>query len=143
MKTKFLQLLKIKEQKLKNIELRLYHVQNLKFNILKEIEDIVHDIKKLELPKNGNFAKIGIVYSNKKYLMQQKEIKKQELIVLENKIVQIKDQYKKASIDYERIKYLHNMEIKKIIHKIKEQEQKEMDEIANLLFTNKNIGSHL
>ncbi len=143
MKTKFLQLLKVKEQKLKDIELELYHVQNKKSQILQELDNIVHDISNLTIPKSGSFAKINILYANKKTLLKQKELKKQMVKLLEEKIKQIQTMYKRANIEFEKIKYLHDLEIKKILQNIKEQEQKDMDEIANLLFVNKKIGEKL
>ncbi len=143
MKTKFLQLLKVKEQKLKDIELELYHVQNKKSQVLQELDNIVHDISNLTIPKSGSFAKINILYENKKALLKQKESKKQMVKLLEEKIKQTQTMYKRANIEFEKIKYLHDLEIKKILQNIKEQEQKDMDEIANLLFVNKKIGEKL
>ncbi len=139
MKTKFLQLLKVKEQKVKDIELELYHVQNLKAEVLQNIDEIADDILELKFPKSGSFAKMNILFTNKKFLQKQKKIKEEEIILLDEKILEFQRLYKIANIEFEKIKYLHDMEVKKIIQNIKEQEQKDMDEVANILFTNKKM----
>jgi len=54
---------------------------------------------------------------------------------LNQQIEGIKELYKEANIDFEKINYLEDLEIKKQLEELKVQENKDMDEIANLLFT--------
>jgi flagellar biosynthesis chaperone FliJ len=50
---------------------------------------------------------------------------------------QLQEKYKKAHIEFEKIKYLEEQDFVAWIDKIKKQEQLDMDEISNMLFNNK------
>jgi len=50
----------------------------------------------------------------------------------------LQKEYKIANIEYEKINYLDAQEIEKIKKEKLEQERKDMDEISNVLFVNKN-----
>ncbi|MCF6173737.1 MAG: flagellar export protein FliJ, partial [Campylobacteraceae bacterium] len=44
------------------------------------------------------------------------------------------EEYKKARLEFEKIKYLGEQEIAKKIQKMKKEEQKSLDEISNMLY---------
>jgi flagellar export protein FliJ len=139
MKTKFSQLVKVKKRELDEIESKLLEIQNHKRRVESQIENILQEIKELKTPQSGNFAKLNLSYSHLSHLSNQKKSKEEELIKIANKIEAIKELYKKANIEYEKIKYLDEQEIKKQLEEIKIKENKDMDEIANLLHSRKKI----
>lgn len=137
MKTKFSELLKVKKRKVDEVENRLLDFRNQKNRVYLQIEEIDRDISSLKIPKSGDFTKITLSYAHLSNLSNQKKLKIEETLSLEAQIEVEKELYKKANIDFEKIKYLDNLEIKKVLLQMKIQESKDMDEIANILFSNK------
>jgi flagellar export protein FliJ len=139
MKTKFSQLVKVKKRKVDEIESELLDIQNQKRRVESEIESILQEIRELKTPQNGDFAKLNLSYSYLSNFSNQKKSKEEELIKIDNQIEVIKELYKEANIEYEKIKYLDEQEIKKQLEELKIKENKDMDEIANLLHAKKII----
>ena len=137
MKTKFSQILKVKQRKVDEIENELMDVRFQKRKTLTRIEEIVKEIEGLKTPQSGSFAEINISHTYLKNLSNQKQSKEQEIIQLDQQIEGIKELYKEANIEFEKIKYLEDLEIAKKLQEIKVQEAKDMDEIANLLHAQK------
>ncbi len=137
MKTKFSELLKVKKRKVDEMENRLLELQNQKNRFLLQIEEIDDDISSHKSPKIGDFSKITLSYAKLSILSNQKKLKKQELLNLQEQIIEQKKLYKEANIDFEKIKYLDDLEVEKVLQQMKIQESKDMDEIANILFSNK------
>jgi flagellar biosynthesis chaperone FliJ len=49
--------------------------------------------------------------------------------------------YKEASLEYEKIKHLHSVEIEKVVEMQKREEAKRLDEIASQLFSRNQKGT--
>ncbi|WP_024787475.1 MULTISPECIES: flagellar FliJ family protein [unclassified Lebetimonas] len=133
MKTKFSSVVKIKKQVVQKLE---KDVQKINFSITKlnkKIENLQNILFSLTLPENGNFSLFSQIKSQQHLLRGEMEKLKNQIIVLENRKNELMNELKKANIEYEKMKYLENEEIKKILKKAKLKEAKEMDEIAILL----------
>jgi len=139
MKTKFSQLVKVKKRKVDEIESELLDIQNQKRRVESEIKNILQDIVELKAPQSGNFAELNLSYSYLSNLSNQKKVREKQLLSIMQQIEIVKDLYKEANIDYEKIKYLDEQEIKKQLEELKIKENKDMDEIANLLHSRKKI----
>ena len=137
MKTKFSQILKVKQRRVDEIENELMDVRFQKRKTLTKIEEIVKEIAGLKTPQSGSFAEINISHTYLKSLSNQKKSKEEEIIQLDQQIEGIKELYKEANIEFEKVKYLEDLEIEKKLQEIKVQEAKDMDEIANLLHAQK------
>ncbi len=137
MKTKFSELVKVKKRKVAEIENKLLELQNQKNRSLLQIEEIDDDISSHKSPKVGDFSEITLSYAKLSILSNQKKSKKEDLLNLQEQIIEQKKLYKEANIDFEKIKYLDDLEVEKVLHQMKIQESKDMDEIANILFSNK------
>jgi len=137
MKTKFSQIVKVKQRKVDEIENELMDVRFQKRKTLSMIEDILKEIEGLKTPQSGSFAEINLSHSYLKNLSNQKKEKEKEILQLDKQIEGIKELYKEANIEFEKIKYLEDLEIEKKLHELKVQEAKDMDEIANLLHAKK------
>ena len=137
MKTRFADLLKVKKQKLDEVERQLLDVQNRKKRLTYEIVQVDHDIAILELPKSGDFGLMQASREGFLALVFEKELLVEKLALREQQIVGLKSLYKEVSIEYEKIAYLDNEEIQKEIKRLKIEEAKDLDEIANILFVNK------
>lgn len=135
---KFKQILSVKKQALQNAELALNKVKQ-KNNLLKqELNDLKKALDDYPEPKTINeiYMANSAIFNN---IDQQKHLE-EKISLSEKEIVHFTHLYKKAMIDYEKIKYLHEEEIKA---KKEEEERKlalELDEIATMRFfeANKN-----
>ncbi len=137
MQTKFSQILKVKKQIVDECERELLDIRNVKKNKLLQIQDLKLQIKNTQKPKNGSFLQLNMVYLNLRILSNQKKEFENDIISLDNQIEGLKELYKVANIEFEKIKYLDSQEIKKIIKLQNMQEKKDMDEISNILFSRK------
>jgi flagellar export protein FliJ len=139
MKTKFSQLVKVKKRKVDEIESELLDAQNEKRKIHSQIDKISLEISELKTPQSGGFAKLNISFTYLSNLSNQKKLKVEELEKIEHQIELIKELYKEANIEFEKVKYLDELEVKKQLEELRVKENKDMDEIANLLHAKKNI----
>jgi len=135
--TRFTDILKVKKQKLSEVERELQDVRNRKKKLELKIEQLDADVASLQPPKSGDFGALQISRQSFLYLIQQKELLLDKLAIRIKQIKGLEELYKESNIDYEKIAYLDTLEIKKEMKRIADEESKELDEIANILFVNK------
>ena len=135
MKTKFSQILKLKKRRVEEIENALTEVRAQKRRALREIEDILQEIASLKTPTSGSFGEMNVAFMSLSQLSNQKKSKEFEVTQIEQRIRDIQELYKEANIEFEKIQYLEDEEHKKVLEALKVQENKDMDEIANLLYS--------
>ncbi len=137
MKTKFTQIVKIKKQKLEQVEFELIEVNNAISNANDGILEINKSIKSLSTPMRGTFLQIKHHQDNlNRYIYEIKELKS-TLTSLNMKKNQIEMKLKKAHLEYEKIKYLDSVEIKKFLADKKRKDENELNEISIMLHNNK------
>ncbi len=137
MKTRFTDILKVKKQKLSEVERELLDVRNRKKKLELKIEQLDAEVASLKTPRSGDFGSLQMSRQSFLYLIQQKETLIDKLAVRIKQIEGLQELYKEANIDYEKIAYLDAEDIKKEMKRIADEESKELDEIANILFVNK------
>ena len=135
--TRFTDILKVKKQKLSEVERELLDVQNRKRSLELKIEQVDIEVASLKTPDSGDFGLLQVSRESFLYLIQQKEALIEKLSIRIKQIAGLKELYKEANIEYEKIAYLDADEIKKEMKRIADEESKELDEIANILFVNK------
>ncbi len=136
-RTRFTDILKVKKQKLSEVERELQDVQNRKIRLELQIKQVDKEVALLESPKSGDFGTLQMARQAFLTLIQEKELLTQKLVTRIKQLEGLKILHKEVNIDYEKIAYLHAEEIKKEIKRIAVEESKELDEIANILFVNK------
>ncbi len=137
MKTKFDSVLKVKKNEVEKIERNIQKI-NVSINMLKEkIKKLNDKLSLLSFPKNGSFSEFNQYKLMQNILIDEIDNLENQINVLENRKNELFKEYKKANIEYEKIKYLQAEEIKKLIKKQKQKENIQMDEIA-ILLRNKN-----
>ena len=135
----FSKISKINKQKLDKIESELYVIKSAIRSIEDEIEGIYGMIGDLEIPQNGEMKLLNSFQQNRKLLNNQKDMLSNDLNKKNQELSNKQQEYKIAKLEFEKIKYLEEEEIAKRLEKLKKDEQKELDEISNLLFKrNKN-----
>ncbi len=139
MQTKFFQLLKVKMRRIDEIEGEILDAQNKKRETELKIKEIEVEVQELKVPKSGKFSQISISSFFLTNLSNQKSFLKQELSSLKLRIEGLNTLYKEANIEYEKVKYLDDLEKQRYIKELKIKENKDMDEVGNLLFAKKNL----
>jgi len=133
MRTKFSDILKIKQQAVEKIERNIQKI-NVSINNLKvKINNLDNALFSLSTPKEGSFSIFSQIKIQQNLLRDEIKNLKNQIVILENRKNELMNELKKANIEYEKIKYLENLEIQKKIKEKRVKESKEMDEIAILL----------
>ncbi|PAF42634.1 flagellar export protein FliJ [Helicobacter sp. 11S03491-1] len=134
MNTKFDALLRVKKQDLDKKESDI--IKNNIFIASKyhELNETIQDLANINIPQNGDYVKFKRVYEMKKLAMGQIDLIQAEISELKNTGKKLQEFYKIASIEYEKIKYLQENEIKKQLYSLKKIEEKNLDEAGVVLF---------
>lgn len=135
--SKYKEIVKVKKQKLKEVENQLLDVRNRKLSIEKKIEHVELRIVEFKQPTAGGFGELQQSRHSFSLILLEKEELKEKLEVRIKQIEGLELLYKEANIEHEKILHLHEDEIDKMLQLQKAQESKDMDEIANILFVNK------
>jgi len=136
-RTKFDDLVKLKKMDVDKIQQNLTK-QNSKIEKAKmELNNLDTQLKEIEYPKSGNFSMINQIKILQNAMLNQIKQKNNEIQILQNQQNLLKSQLKDKELEYEKMKYLQGEEIKKYLKKLKQEEDKNMDEIALMLFKSK------
>lgn len=130
MKTKYSPVLKIKEQKVNDIEMKLFNVRATKSNLELELESIETRLNSEEFPKSGSYADLQIALAIHEGTKDELTRIKEKIALVSNQIFQLENAYKEAFKDKEKIKYLHDNEVKNAIKRLEHKSQSELDELA-------------
>ena len=141
MKTKFSELLKVRKQKVSEIERKLASIRAQKARTLTEIAEIRTKIEAFMLPESGDFNAMRAALAHKEFLYRDKLQKENMLKYFDQEINTLNILYKEASLEYEKIKHLDALEREKIMEAEKREEAKRLDEIAGQLFLRKQKGT--
>ena len=136
MKTKFDSIVKVKKNEVEKIERNINKLNSSIKMLEDKIITLNNKLSSFTFPKNGNFSEFNQYKILQNSLIEEIENFKNQLNILNNRKKELFQEYKKANIEYEKMKYLQNEEIKRVLKKKKKKEQLEMDEIAILLREN-------
>ena len=114
------------ENEIMRIQLDIMRLEN-------GIKEVYEHIKKLEMPSRGSAGLLNFYQEKRQLLNKQKHDLDQKLETKKEMLTEKQTAYKYAQIDFEKIKYLEDQELMIKIEKIKKDEQKELDEMANIL----------
>lgn len=133
MKTKFDSVVKVKKQQVERIENDIRKINKSILELNREIEEFKDSLLLFTLPKTGTFNKIKQIKESQNIIKNQIQNLENQIVILQNRKNELLNELKKANIDYEKMKYLQNEEIKKALKELKLKESREIDEIAILL----------
>ena len=133
--TKFTPILKVKNLDVEKLENQIAKLNNQKKALNLEIDSLNEELKSATIPQNGSIQELKQNFFQNDIIKQNIELKLQNIEFLEEQIKSTKLLLKKAMLEYEKIKHLHELEEKKMIDKIKKEEAKNLDEIGTLLFS--------
>ena len=135
MKTKFTSILKVRKLEVEKLENEIAKLQNQKRLVSEQIRKLHEELKDAKIPQNGSIISLKQSFYMISIIKENIELKKQNILFLNEQIKSNQELLKKAMLEYEKIKHLHEIEEKKILEKIKKLEEKNMDEIASQLFS--------
>ncbi len=123
-------MMKLKKRQLEEVEKRLVKARAERAAILQEIERLKAQKCNMEFPKEGNISNMGVVFSSRQSLQYRIEMKQNAQERVERQIVEFQEEYRSANLEYEKMKYLDELEVEKLLEALKTKEAKTMDEIA-------------
>lgn len=136
MNNKFAQIVKIRQQQMDKIESRLAKARFEKKQVEQKLDALYEDIASKIPPQNGIASMMLLFHENLKVLRREKDDYTNALAYMSGEVVKLQQEYKKAHMEYEKIKYLQEQEYAKWLEKIKKQEKIDMDDISTMLFSN-------
>lgn len=137
MKTRFSSLVTLKKNKMQASEQALSKANMVLNNAKSALESSYTSLNDIEEPKAGSMSQL---LATRTLLTSQRGLishNKEWISYAQTQLVQAKEQLKKDMIEHEKFKYLELEEVKKIIQKQKEQETKDLDEVALMTFSQK------
>ncbi|MDD2384461.1 MAG: flagellar export protein FliJ [Sulfurospirillaceae bacterium] len=136
MKSKFSKIAKVRKQKRDAIERELIKSQNKEKLLQHKIASLYEEIVAMQTPQNGTISLLSLLNEQKRILNRDKKEHERALHVAQDNSQKLQAEYHKAHIEFEKINYLEEQDIKAFMYKIKMQEQLELDEISTMLFAN-------
>lgn len=133
MKSAFSKISKIRKQKVNKIENELARIQLEILRLENKIQNVYANIKELIIPKIGAVSILSFYQERRRILNVEKKDLEKKLEVKNRDLLRKQIEYKNAQIDFEKIKYLEEQELMQKIKKINKEEQKNMDEVSNIL----------
>lgn len=134
MNTKFDPVLKIKKQDLDKCEADMIQNNQLIASKNREIDSLLIELGEIDVPKSGSYWDFKNTQDVKKAFLGEIDKVRAEISMLKNIQKKLQESYRLAFIEYEKIKYLQDNEIKKMISQIKKNESKNLDEVGMMLF---------
>ncbi|WP_096019917.1 flagellar FliJ family protein [Campylobacter lanienae] len=132
MNNKFSQIVKVKEEELKKIEMSLAKSKATFRELSRSMDAINAELNMSQFPKSGSSSKIKSTIEQQKLLRSQKDKIKEKMLLIQKEIVHFEFKYKKAYVELEKVKYMEKEEIQKELKNLKKKESKELDELGNM-----------
>ncbi len=134
MKTKFTPVVKLRQNKLDEIELALNKARAYEITLKSQLERTRMLLASKPFPKSGDFASLQIALSSHALLTKQIDELKQKIAQIAKQILNLQNAHKTAYIELEKVKYLENSQIKEILKERAKIASKNLDEIATQRF---------
>ncbi len=137
MQSKFTPIAKVRKQQRDMVETRLAKARYEKHELELELSSTCKEIDETKTPTSGDISLMNMARERLAIIRKVKDTLQEQLLIKETEINQLRDKYKRANVEFEKIKYLEEQDFAEWIEKIKREESLDMDEISNILFVNK------
>ncbi len=134
LKTRFTQLVALKKDIVQKSEQALFQANQSLQNAQNELQNSYDILNTMHEPTNGSVSQL---LANRTLLSSQRgaiQHNKEWIKFAQQQVNQAKEQLQKDMIEYEKFKYLELEEIKKILKAQKQQEAKDLDEVALMTY---------
>jgi flagellar export protein FliJ len=139
MKSKFADIVKIRKRKVDELHDALARIEFQMNQLRITIEELLYALNHEETPMSGMINELLALQEVKRAYKIEIENKRAYLSNLAQSKHNIIEALKIANMDYEKMKYLHESEIEQHRISLKQKEAKNLDEIAVMLYNNRDI----
>lgn len=136
----------LRKNDMQRIEKSIMQNENKIASKQSQIAVLQDEFLSLEMPNGGTFYAFRAFEETKNMLLSHIALQNAELESLHANKALLQEQYKRSHIEYEKVKFLEKKEQDSMLHKLKQQEKFESDEIALMLYNNagdKTIGDRM
>ncbi|MCE3037675.1 flagellar export protein FliJ [Helicobacter anatolicus] len=137
MKTSLSPVLKAKKNDLDKQEVLISKINQEIHQKFDEISLLQSEMHSFFTPQTGTIQDFKILQEQRATFLFQIDFLHEQISSLKAQRKQAQNLYQQLYKEYEKINYIHNEEIKKYLMKIKKQEEKNLDEVATILFKKK------
>ena len=137
MNSKFTPIAKVRKQQRDMVETRLAKARFEKHELEQKLISTCKEINETTIPTSGDISLMNMVRERLNIIRKAKNSLEDNLLVKENEINQLRDKYKRANVEFEKIKYLEEQDFAQWLEQIKKSESLDLDEVSNILFVNK------
>jgi len=137
MNSKFTPIAKVRKQQRDMVETRLAKARYEKHELEQKLVVTCKEISDTDIPTSGNISLMNMTRERLAIIRSIKETLEENLLIKESEINQLREKYKRANIEFEKIKYLEEQDFAEWMEKLKRDESLNLDEISNILFVNK------
>lgn len=136
MKTKFDPLLLAGEQKVRMCEQAMARIDKEIREHQNQVLEFVHQMHQIKIPSNGNSLAFHRFYEAKRMYLDLIDQIQKKIAQLKLEKQKKSDEYKQCHLELEKFRFLQQKELQELVLKLKQKEQKELDEIAGMRFVN-------
>jgi len=137
--SKFTPIAKVRKQQRDMVETHLARARFEKKELKSEFSSTCKEIDETKIPTSGDISLMNMTRERLAIIRKAKNALSEKLYIKKEEIKQLQESYKRANIEFEKIKYLEEQDFQEWMEKIKKEEQLDMDEISNMLFVNKDL----
>ncbi len=130
MKTKFCQVVKIRQEQLDRAGSELLKARGKEDAAKSELADITLQIAELKFPSSGAASLITQTLAQSRIMQAQKLATTEKLRLASLEVAHHQNRYKMAHIELEKMKFLQSEQIKAMLAKIHRTETAQLDDIA-------------
>ena len=134
MKSKFADVAKVRKRALDHAELTLLKARNHAQTVEQSLQELHQELIAIKMPTMGHISLLQQVGATKNILHRQREDLEGQLAKAKKHVEQMQEAYKRANLEFEKIKYLEKQEFEAYLKKLKQREQSDLDEVALQLF---------
>lgn len=134
MKSKFSQVVNVKKQALDRAEAKVAQARLNVANYEAKLNQARANLDSFALPKQGNINELNQNLELLKIMRSEVLSLNERLEIAKKELLHFTHQYKNANLDYEKMKFLKDEEIKQKLKEIKRKEELLLDEFATIKF---------
>ncbi|WP_027326843.1 flagellar FliJ family protein [Helicobacter pametensis] len=132
MKTKFDDLIKVSEQKIRLADQMIAALMQRIAECEERVADLLHQMQEIDLPKEGSLALFCEFNQKKKSCLDWIEMIYEEIATIKQEKKQREAERMGYQIELEKLRFLQQKELKAVLETLKKKEQRVLDEIASV-----------
>lgn len=137
MKSKFSSILKVKKRSLDLARSRLLKSKNA-LNLAQENFDLARNsLVSINMPLKGDSKNIALSMMQSRSCRDELNRAKERLDIAQKELMHFEHLYKQANLEFERINYLHEQEVKMALKAIEKSQANLLDEFGVMAFARK------